>query len=437
MSYKIAIIGGGSSIFTPQVISLVVKSELLRGSTVSLMDINQRRLELMNQLCKKLVEKTGADIRIECTTTRLEALTNADFVITSISVGGFDAWETDLEIPARYGLFVPFGDSIGPGGMMRAFRHVLPLVSMCKDLERVSPHAWVFNYTNPAAVLGLAMGRNSAVRVVSLCTNTVYLRNERHMADLAGVKIHELCLPPVAAGINHCAGLVNLRLKDGRDAFPMVLQRTNDPIVRWGMEEYGILPYAPVHWIEFFPPFCRLKSRYRGKVQGLMMEHGVTVKDMVHEKQRVSSWEDLVGQWARGEGEVAIESIPATEPVQVIEIIESLIADREELHVVNLVNRGAIENLPDDAMVEISAVVGGYGIRAVQAGRIPEGIALVLRQHVAAQELTLEAALTGNRKIALQAFDADPLVSARLSFPEASKLLDELLLAQKEYLPQF
>ncbi len=211
MSYKITIFGGGSSIFTPQLIALFSQSTSLRGSTISLMDINQQRLELMDSLARRLVEKTGADLHIESTTNRVESLTGTDFVITSISVGGFEAWEKDLEIPAKYGIYVPFGDSVGPGGIFRAFRHAGPMVGMCKDLERVAPHAWVFNYTNPATALCNMMLRESNIRVVSLCTNTVPLRNEKYMASWAGAKPGEIISPPLVGGINHCSGILEMR----------------------------------------------------------------------------------------------------------------------------------------------------------------------------------------------------------------------------------
>ncbi|HEY43707.1 MAG TPA: alpha-glucosidase/alpha-galactosidase, partial [Anaerolineae bacterium] len=142
MSHKITIIGGGSSIFTPQLIALFIKSKHLRGSVVTLMDINPQRLELMDILSKHLVEQTGSDLKIESTTDRRQSLEGADFVITTISVGGFDAWENDIEIPAKYGVYQPIGDSVGPGGIMRAFRHVLPMVELCQELEKVSPDAW-------------------------------------------------------------------------------------------------------------------------------------------------------------------------------------------------------------------------------------------------------------------------------------------------------
>jgi len=437
MTYKISIIGGGSSIFTPQLIALFSQSKALRGSTISLMDINQHRLELMDSLARQLVEKTGADLTIESTTNRVESLTKADFVITSISVGGFDAWEKDLEIPAKYGIFVPFGDSIGPGGIFRAFRHAGPMVGMCKDLERVSPNAWVFNYTNPATTLCAMMLKESNIRVASLCTNTVPLRDEKFMANWAGAKPGEIICPPPVGGINHCSGILEMRYKDGRDAFPQIKERTRHPIVRWVLETYGILPLVWPHWLEFFPALCRLKSEYKGRVQGLSLDYGMPIKDMTQELARVRQWEDLVAKWVRGEGEASLEAIPKTEPVQVLDIIEAIIEDRKEVHVVNVLNHGAIDNMPSDSVLEIGCLVGAQGIEPIHAGRVPKALAAFWGLHLDVQELTIEAALTGNRRIAQQAFELDPFISSKLTIDETSKLLDEMLRAHASNLPQF
>lgn len=437
MSHKISIIGGGSSIFTPQLIALFSQSKSLRGSTISLMDINPQRLELMNSLARQLVEKTGADLTIESTTNRVESLTGADFVITSISVGGFDAWEKDLEIPAKYGIFVPFGDSIGPGGIFRAFRHVGPMVDMCKDLERVSPHAWVFNYTNPATALCTVMLKETHIRVASLCTNTVPLRDEKFMSSWAGAKLGEIVIPPPVGGINHCSGILEMKYKSGRDAFPQIKERVRHPIVRWVLETYGILPLVWPHWIEFFPALCRLKSEYKGRVQGLTMDYGMPIKDMTQELARVRQWEDLVAKWVRGEGEASLEAIPKTEPVQVLDIIEAIIENRKEVHVVNVLNHGAIDNMPPDVVLEVACLVSGQGIEPIHAGKLPKALASFFGLHLDVQELTIEAALTGDRRIAQQAFELDPFISSKLTINETSQLLDEMLRAHAANLPQF
>jgi len=437
MTYKISMIGAGSSVFTPQVISMCIKSKALRGSTISLMDVNEQRLEVMATLAKKLVEKTGSELKIESTSDRVQCLTGTDFVITTIAVGGNKAWENDLEIPGKYGICGPYNDSIGPGGIMRAFRHVPIMVQMCKELEAVAPNAWVLNYTNPATALCWVMLRQSKIKVASLCTNTTPLRDPKFISSWVGVKPDDVVVPPPAAGINHCAGLLEIHLKDGRDAFQLIRQRIRHPVVRWALDTYGILPYAWPHWMEFYPSLCKLQAEYKGRIQGMPLGYGISVEDIKNDLARVRQWEDLVAKWVRGEGEVSLEAIPKTQPIQVVEVIEALIEDRKEVHVVNVLNHGAIDNLPSDAVVEVSALVSGQGIQPLHVGPLPKAIAAFLRVHLAVEELSFEAGLTGDRRLALQAFELDPFVSARLTPPETSRLLDEMLVAHAAYLPQF
>ncbi len=438
MAYKITIIGGGSSTFTPQLMRLFMASQVLHGSTITLMDVDAHRLEVMDTLCKRLVEREGARFTIESTTDRRKSLVGADFVIAAISVGGMDAWEKDIEIPARYGIYMAIADSIGPGGIMRALRHIQPLVAVCKDLEEVSPKAWLFNYSNPATALCMAMRRASSVQAVSLCTCSILPRLLDEMAEERGMELGDLMLPAPAGGLNHCAAILELRFKDGRDALSLIPDRFVEPVTRWVLDTYGILPYCWSHWTEFFPSLSQLEGEYTGKLQGAPMKYGMHVHDMAHERARSRQWEELAEQLARGEGgETTWASLPTDEGVQVVQLIEALIENRNEVHVVNVPNQGAIENLPADAIVEVSALVGGYGIQPIHVGRLPEAVAAVLRQHITAQELTVEAALTGDRRILRQAFLHDPQVAAKLTPEKAMALLDELLKAHAVHLPQF
>ena len=441
MPYKITIIGGGSSTFTPQLMQMLLASEVLQGSTIVLMDIDAHRLETMGTLCELLVRHEGADLTVETSTNRRESLEGADFVICSISVGGFDAWEKDIEIPGKHGVYMPVEDSIGPGGMMRAFRHIPPLVAVCKDLEEVAPKAWVFNYTNPATSICIAMRRalreTSTVGVVSLCVGSPIPANAECLADLAGVEPEELVLPAPAGGLNHCAAILGLRLKDGRDAFPLIEARTTAPVLKWGLGNYGILPYCyGDHWPEFYPSLCRLEDPYEGRLQGLRMK-GFNVMDMEQERERAGKWDEVVERLAQGREEISTDVLPRDESVQVVQIMEALIENRNEIHVVNVPNRGAIDNLPHEAIVEVSALVGGYGIQPIHVGPLPEPVAAMLRQHITVQELTADAALTGDRHTALQAFLLDPQTASALTPEETKVLIDELLDAHAGYLPRF
>jgi len=442
---KITIIGGGSSTFTPVLMRLFIESEVLSGSTITLMDIDARRLKIMDALSKQLVKKSGADLKVESTTNQRESLVDADFVITAIAVGGVDAWEKDIEIPARYGVFMPVQDSIGPGGIMRAFRHIPVLVSVGKDLEEVSPDAIVFNYTNPVTANTMAMNRYTKVKAFGLCSCSSIPADAEYLSRIVGVNADELVIPPLVGGLNHCTAILELRLKDGRDAFEILRKKGGIAKGWWGtifqnfiFENYGILPYCPGHWTEFFPSVCQLAEdeEYKGRAQGLKLISGGHIHDMKRQREKVKKWEELVKEMSRGE-EVSLDVLPKGEGIIVVDIIESYLENHNEIHAVNVENKGAISNLADDAIVEVSCVVGRYGIKPIHVGPLPEPIAALLNNHIEAQKLTVEAAVTGDRHTAYQAFLQDPNIAARLPPEKAKKLLDEMMKAHAAYLPQF
>lgn len=439
MHKKITIVGGGSSTFVPQLMRLFIGSEVLKGSTLTLMDVDPHRLEVMDRLCRILVEKEEADLQIESTTNQRESLVNADFVITAISVGGMDAWEQDIEIPARYGVYMAIADSIGPGGIMRALRHIPVLASVVDDLSEVSPGAWVFNYSNPVTSIVTALRKHRPeIKSVGLCTCSSIPRRPHYLAEWAGVDPGLIAAPAPAGGLNHCAFMLDARLSDGRSALPLILERPVPPIVRWGLETYGVLPYCWSHVTEFFPALSQLVEPYSGKLQGLEMEYGIHVHDMAHERERAQRWEELVQSWVAGdERQVSLDVLPAAEAIEVVEIMEALLTHRNALHGVNVPNRGAIDNLPGDAVVEVTSLVGGYGIQPVHVGPLPEPLAAALRSHITTQQLTADAALTGDYKTALQAFVQDPQTQARLAIRDIEKLVADLFAAHRQHLPQF
>lgn len=439
MPKKITIIGGGSSTFVPQLMRLFVGSPALKGSAITLMDIDERRLAVMAQLCQLLVEKEQADLRIESTRDQRAALVGADFVIAAISAGGMDAWEKDIEIPAKYGVHMTIGDSIGPGGIMRALRHIPALASVAADIAEVAPQAWFFNYSNPVTSIITALRRRyPQVKSVGLCTCASIPRNPHYMDEWAGVAAEELVIPAPMGGLNHCAFMLDVRLKDGRSAIPLMIKNAKLPVVRWGLENYGVAPYCWSHVTEFFPAMSQLVQPYQGKLQGLEMRYGLHVHDMEHERSRSKHWEEVVDGWVSGKGEpVSLNVLPGAEAIEVVQIIEALMNSGHALHGVNIPNRGAIPNLPDEAIVEVTSLVSGYGIQPVHVGPLPEPLAATLRSHITTQQLTAEAGMTGDHKTALHAFMQDPMCQARLGLDEIARLMDELFAAHRANLPQF
>ena len=248
-------------------------------------------------------------------------------------------------------------------------------------------------------------------------------------------------MPPLVAGINHCAGVTELRLRDGRDGLELARERATEPIVKFALETYGVLPYCWPHWTEFFPQMQRLDEDYEGRAQGLAMRYGITMHDMDEQRARYDELAELTAAWtAPGASAVGLADLPfgdEEEGIEVIAIMEAIVANRSEVHVVNARNDGAISNLPDDAVVEVLAEVNGHGVMPLRSGALPEALAAHLRHYVAVQKQMVKAALSGERRDVLHAFLLDPMTQSKLDLEQTEAMLDEMLAANAAYLPRF
>ena len=441
MGVKLTVIGGGSSSFVPALIRRLIGSELLGDATLTLMDVNEQRVRTMEALAQKLISGAGSQLQVRATLDRRESLTGADFVIVTIAAGGMDAWEKDIEIPAKYGLIMHVADSIGPGGIMRALRNAPTLAAVAREIREVAPDALLFNYSNPASAMALAMATVPEVRSLSLCSCAAAPASPRWLAWNAGAEPDDIAMPPVVAGINHCASVIDLRLKDGTDALALAHERAEEPVVRWVLDTYGVLPYCWQHWVEFHPQMQYEDEPYNGRAQGLRVRYGITTHDMNYERGRVAQFESLAEEWTRPDaGTVTVEDLPPgdeDEGIEVVEIMEAILDNRNEIHIVNMRNNGVIPNLPPDAIVEVNASANRYGVRPIYAGRLPDALAAHLTKYVALQKQMVRAALSGDRRDALHAFLLEPTIAARMDLAQTEALLDEMLSAHADSLPQF
>src|SRR6478735_2680744 len=416
MATKVTIIGGGSSSFVPLLVRRLMQSPVLGSSQVTLMDVDEGRLGVMQSLADKLIANEQSELRVTSTTDQRASLAGADFVIAAISVG--------------------------PGGIMRAFRNAPVLADVARNAAEVAPDAWVFNYTNPAPIEALAMRAAAPqVRSYALCSCTGHPSSREWLAHQAGVDPGRIAMPPVVAGINHCASIQQLRLTDGTDAMPLVHERATEPIVKWVLDRYGVLPYCWSHWTEFFPQMQRLEAPYAGTAQGVSMRYGITTHDMAYERSRVRGLEQLAETWtAEGAAPVTLADLPKgdeDEGIEVIDLIEAIVDNGNITLVVNAPNEGTISNLPDSAIVEVNAQINAYGIRPIQTGPLPETLAAHLRRFFDFQQQVVLAALSGDREQALHAFMLDPNTASRLDLDQTRTMMDELLEANAQHLPLF
>jgi alpha-galactosidase/6-phospho-beta-glucosidase family protein len=436
---RICFVGGGSYNWMPKLLGDVALTKDLSG-TVVLHDIDPVALEEIRQLAVKLMATTGAEFAVETSTDLAEALRGAEFVVVTITTGGLEAMRKDLDIPLKYGIYQSVGDTVGPGGVSRALRNVPVMVEIARTMERVCPDAWMLNLTNPLTVLTRAVNKVTNIKAMGLCHELMGVRGGMmRMFDVAAEDFEVR-----VAGTNHLIWLLDLKIK-GQDGFQMVreyaasgravpLKSTSGghraPFQdRWKLklalfDTYGYLPTAgDRHLAEFFPYFLTDET-------GAGEDYGVLLTTIEHREEMV--------QQARNEVRAAIEGDAPVRPERSAEetadIVSAVANGRSFRAIVNLPNRGQIDNLPREAVVETLADVGAAGANPISVGPLPAGVLNTVHPHVINQEILVDAALTGDRQLALQALVGDPLVR---DFRTAPQLLDELLEAHAEHLPQF
>jgi len=439
---KIAFIGGGSAHWVPVLTADLVLTTELSGSHIVLYDIDLEALELTCPLARRIAGEAGTGWHISATTDKDAALDGADYVIFCIRVGGVEAMRADLEIPLRYGIHQTVGDTVGPGGLSRALRHIPVAVEIAREMERRCPKAWLINLTNPMTTICRAVTKTTPVPTIGLCHEMAGVISR--IAAILEVEEKELSLK--AAGINHFVWILEMRAR-GRDGFALLREylaehspfefvtELDEANFHSSFEDrmalkfllflrYGALPAAgDRHLAEFFPHFLT-------EATGWGRRYGILPTTYEFRRQELDYHREKARQMLAQEG-----PLPLTRSQeQVAGVIAALATGNPARFVVNFPNRGQVTNLPLDAVVEGFAYVGAGGVEPICVGPLPPAIQEFVMGHVLRQEMIVEAALRGDRELALQALSGDPLVSNWESVP---RMLDEMLAANREYLPQF
>lgn len=434
---SIVLIGAGSTVFTPGLMTDLVCTPVFDGWTVHLVDLNPDAAEVMARLGTRLAAEHRADLTFVPHTDRREALPAARIVASTIAVGAADGWWIDIEVPSRHGIAQTVGDSVGPGGVLRALRHIPELVAIAEDVAELTPAAQLINYSNPLTANVRAITARTTVRTIGLCHGTMHT-HAKLCSDLgypAG-EVHA-----TFAGLNHLCWLLDLH-RGGVDLYPeldrLLAERPEvlgEPVSADLYRLFGAYP-APGdrHVAEFFGWYLRGADGSQVEEDHLPWGlQGGRDDTMRYIGEKSDLWSRL---HAQADGTMALPGAGGPrEAERLVSIAAALITGRDQIELaVNLPNHGLISNLPPEAVVEVPAVVGASGITGLAVGALPSAIAAVLSARVAQQELTVQAALTGSRSLAVQALALDPLVPGPAV---ATAILDEAIAAHGPIMKRF
>lgn len=427
---KITIIGAGSFVFSRQLIWDILSFPELSESTISLMDIDKERLNLITQLAKKMVKDKGGKTKISSTLDRREALKDADYVIVTIEVGGLDVYLHDIKIPDKYGINQNVGDTIGPGGVFRALRTIPVLVDICKDMEKFCPDAYLLNYTNPMAMNCWAMNKVSKIKKVGLCHGVP--DTAKQLAVYMQIPYGELSY--WVAGINHMAWFLELKWK-GKDVYPILRKRIEENPKLWDvLDKYGgviklkdgvrfeifkhfdyFVTESPFHMSEYVPYFRKNEKQ--------MKELGIFHRWWLDYKREYNIQIREIKDQIAGRKEIKIEKSDEYAP----QIIYSLHTGKLCRINGNVENKGLITNLPNGCCVEVPCLVDKEGIRPCYVGDLPPQCAALNRTNINVQDLAVKAVLEKEEKAVIQALMLDPLTSSLLTLSEIRKMTEDML----------
>ncbi len=441
---KITIIGAGSVVFTRNLTSDILLIPELQGSTIALMDIDAGRLELARALVQRMVDERGLPARVEATLDRREALRGAAYVITTIQVGGLEAYVHDIEIPLKFGVSQCVGDTLGPGGVFRGLRTIPVLLDICRDMDELcAPGALLINYSNPMAINTWAVAAGSGRPYVGLCHSVQ--GTAEMLAGWLGYPMSEVRYK--VAGINHQAWFLEFR-HNGQDAYPALRERVRDarlhgdePVRIELFQQFGyFVTESSGHASEYVPYYRKSPEVVARDVQPKFknphddwLDFGGTGGYLHHCQRRLVDYLDQVHEQIAG-----MRPLPTERTHEYgAGIVAAMESDVPAVIYGNVANTGLITNLPVGCAVEVPCVVDANGIQPCYVGDLPPVLAGLNRSNINVQELAVKGGLAGDREMIVHAVMLDPLTAAVCTMPQIRAMVGELFAAEAEWLPQF
>ena len=438
---KITFMGAGSVTFAKNVIGDCMLSPALRDFEFALYDIDGKRLEegfvMANALNKNINEGRARITKYLGVENRKDALRGADFVVNAIQVGGYEPCTVfDFEIPKKYGLRQTIGDTVGIGGIFRALRTIPVLEGFAEDMAQVCPRALFLNYTNPMAMLSGYMQRYTDIKTVGICHSVQVCSS--HLLRVLGFTDLKKPLREKIAGINHMAWLLEIEDADGNDLYPEIRKRAN-AILDNPPKGFGDL--VRLEYIRRFGCYCTESSEHNAEYNNFFIKS--KYPELIEEKlipldEYPRRCVKKMERWANELKEYHNNNICHERTMEYASyIMEAIVTDKPYSIGGNVLNTGLITNLPYDACVEVPCLVNRLGVQPTFVGRLPEGCAAMNRTNINTQLLTIEAAVTQKRDVIYQAAMLDPHTSSELSIDDIVKMCDELIEAEKDYLPVY
>ena len=437
---KITFMGAGSAAFTRNVVGDCMASEVIRDAVFALYDIDGERLNECYAILMAMRETMGGHGTIECylgVENRKAALQDADFVINTIQVGGYDPCTIiDFEVPKKYGLRQTIGDTLGIGGIMRALRTIPVLKDFADDMEEVCPGALFLNYTNPMAMNSGFLQRYTGIRSVGLC-HSVQVCSQRLLTRL-GMEDRLEGRKELIAGINHMAWLLKIEDKNGVDLYPEIKVRMEEQLADPECKDKVRLEY-----IRNFGYYCTESSEHnaeynmfyiKSRYPELIDRYNIPLDE--YPRRCVK----LIEGWKKEYAELMENGLKPRERSReyASRIIESITTDSPYQIGGNVLNTGnLISNLPEEACVEVPCLVNGAGIHPCRVGSLPVQCAAMNMTNINVQLLTIEAARTLKKDHIYQAAMLDPHTGSELDIDTIKKMVDELIEAHGSYLPEY
>lgn len=432
---KIAFVGAGSLGFTRTLIADMLSYPELADSTLSLIDIDAERLTYAKNAVERIVQVGKYPAKVAATTDRSAGLKDADIVIITILAHGPDGIRAEIEIPMKYGIDFNVGDSYGTAAVFRTLRTLPAMLDICRDVERYAPAAYVFNYTNPMSMLCRGINRAASVKLVGLCHSVQGMGG--HLGHFIGARSEEIVCE--CAGINHQAWALRFE-RNGTDAYPELRRAMDDPKKFWEdpvrNEMFLTLGYYPTEssrhnseynwWFRKRPDLMEKYFKHDGNwSEG---RHGVVLS-----RYRREQWEKELKAYADGTVEIHL----GRSHEYASRIALALLHGQTVKFNATVPNDGLITNLPDQCSVEVPVVADKSGLAPVRVGNLPKQCAALNVVNTTVAEFAVEGALDSDPTAVYRACCFDPLAAATCSLPEIKKMVDELLAAQRPFLPQF